>query len=31
MPASKFTVRIHEKIQFYSVKLIVQAKLSGLK
>lgn len=31
MPAHKFTVKIDEKIQFYSITLLVQAKLSGLK
>ena len=31
IPASKFIISIHEKIQFYSVKLIVEANFTGLK
>jgi hypothetical protein len=31
LPARKFVINIHQRIQFYSVKFIVEANFSGLK
>jgi len=31
LPANKFVITIHEKIQFYSVKFVVEANFTGLK
>lgn len=31
MPANKLFLRIHDKLQYYSVNLVVEAKFSGLK
>lgn len=31
MPAHKFIIKVHDKLQYYKVTLDIQAKLSGLK
>lgn len=31
MRANKFIIRVHEKLQLYSVQLVIEAKFTGLK